>query len=182
MEYANEKRLTELSKKITSGEFTTEEMKELQTLAKEKKELYAERGTALNALIAEIQRLGATPLELFEAKALKDAINPKATKKGAATGDGTAKAKNIVVGGVEVLWGGRTKAPEIETLKANFKSGAMIKEHFINSDDLAAVARLVCRLEREVSKKATKAQLEELGITRAELDVADEAYQKTLVK
>jgi len=83
--------------------------------------------------------------------------------------------------GKEIAWAAAASTPpaDVQEILDLWKSGKPINE-FIVSDDKEKRLALIVRIEKNAEKKATKAQLEDLGYTRADIDSKAEKIAKAV--
>ena len=164
------------------------ERRKLDALVEKSRSAEKRRAGAIEKTVAQIAELDLQIEELFSRDQVARAAarlgigarGKGATKESAAASGRRPHSPNVIIHGKPTFWAGRYNPEAFTPLFDAFKSGADLTAFFCTPTDKPRTARLVARLERELDRKATKAQLDALGLTRNDLKQAEAAYLATL--
>jgi hypothetical protein len=163
-------RFSELQQKQTSFTITSEEADELRRLVEHAQQKRDDRAAAMKAMEAYVVQFDITPEELFSSEQIGEA---------ARTYGLIASAKKervlpptLTFNGKPYQWT-RTLPDEIRVpLFDAFKAGESIRPFLATPKDAARNAATIARLERETGCAYAQTWLEELSISRAQVDEA----------
>lgn len=163
-------RFSELQQKQASFTITGDEADELRGIVERAQQKRDDRAAAMQAIEAHIAQFEITPEELF---------SPEQIGEAARTYGLLASAKKertlppaLTFNGKSYQWT-RTLAEEIRVpLFDAFKAGESIKRFLVTPKDTGRNAATIARLERETGGIYTDAWLEELSISRAQVEEA----------
>jgi hypothetical protein len=163
-------RFSELQQKQTSFTITSEEADELRGIVERAQQKRDERAAAMQAIETYIGRFDITPDELFSPEQIAEAarnyglIAPAKKER--------ALPPALTFNGKPYQWT-RTLPDEIRApLFEAFKAGESVKRFLAAPKDMARNAATIARLERETGAVYGDAWIEELSITRAQIDEA----------
>ncbi|HEV3104564.1 MAG TPA: hypothetical protein VGZ01_02610 [Trinickia sp.] len=163
-------RFSELQQKQTSFTITSEEADELRGIVERAQQKRDERAAAMQAIETYIGRFDITPDELFSPEQIAEAarnyglIAPAKKER--------ALPPTLTFNGKPYQWT-RTLPDEIRApLFEAFKAGESVKRFLATPKDMARNAATIARLERETGAVYGDAWIEELSITRAQIDEA----------
>jgi hypothetical protein len=194
-EFSKEKLIEE----ITNGSTVPAVYEALRKLHEGEEKKKSEKKGVVTKLVAEMEKLGITMLDLKEAGAPVPDIDKlfdgntiklaagtgttRTTKPKASGGETKTREGNIQHNGQKYNWTRNLDDAAKLPLFEAFKAGKSVKAFLVKPDDKAASARLIARLEREASADGKKvsyseANLTELGLTRESIKAAIEAKDK----
>lgn len=164
------------------------ERRKLDALVEKSRGAEKRRASAIEKTVGQIAELDLQIEELFSrdqiartaARLGLGARAKSAAKDAGAPAGKRAHSPNVIIQGKPTFWAGRYNPAQFAPLFDAFKSGADLTGYLCTPGDKPRSARLVARLERELDRKASKAQLDALGLTRNDLKQAEAAYLATL--
>jgi hypothetical protein len=170
-------RFSELQQKQSSFTITAEEADELRDIVAHAQKRRDDRAAAMQSIESFIQQFGITPDELFSPEQIGEAARtygliPAARKE-------RVLPPSLTFNGKPYQWTTRPLPDEIRVpLFDAFKGGESVKSFISTLKDANRCAATIARLERETGAMYAQAWLDELSVTRAQVD---EATQKSAV-
>ncbi|HEX3379545.1 MAG TPA: hypothetical protein VHU21_07110 [Paraburkholderia sp.] len=170
-------RFSELQQKQSSFTITAEEADELRDIVAHAQKRRDDRAAAMQSIESFIQQFGITPDELFSPEQIGEAARtygliPAARKE-------RVLPPSLTFNGKPYQWTTRPLPDEIRVpLFDAFKGGESVKSFISTLKDANRCAATIARLERETGAMYAQAWLDELSVTRAQVD---EATQKLAV-
>ncbi|HTI17809.1 MAG TPA: hypothetical protein VL598_09095 [Trinickia sp.] len=163
-------RFTELQQKQASFTITSEEADELRGIVERAQKTRDDRATAMKAIETYITQFDITPDELFSPEQIGEAariyglVAPARKER--------VLPPTLTFNGKPYQWT-RTLSDEIRIpLFDAFKAGESIKRFLATPKDAPRNAATIARLERETGAVYAEAWLEELSISRTQIDEA----------
>jgi hypothetical protein len=167
-------RFSELQQKQSSFTITPAEADELRDIVAHAQKRRDDRAAAMQSIETFIQQFDITPDELFSPEQIGEAARtfgliPAARKE-------RVLPPSLTLNGKPYQWTTRALPDEIRVpLFDAFKGGESVKSFISTLKDANRCAATIARLERETGAVYAEAWLEELSVTRAQVD---EAAQK----
>ena len=167
-------RFSELQQKQSSFTITPEEADELRDIVAHAQKRRDDRAAAMQSIETFIQQFDITPDELFSSEQIGEAARtfgliPAARKE-------RVLPPSLKFNGKPYQWTTRALPDEIRVpLFDAFKGGESVKSFISTLKDANRCAATIARLERETGAVYAQAWLDELSVTRAQVD---EAAQK----
>ena len=167
-------RFSELQQKQSSFTITPAEADELRDLVAHAQKRRDDRAAAMQSIETFIQQFAITPDELFSPEQIGDAARtygliPAARKE-------RALPPSLTFNGKPYQWTARPLPDEIRVpLFDAFRNGESVKSFIATLKDATRCAATIARLERETGAEYAQTWLDELALTRAQVD---EAAQK----
>jgi len=164
-------RFSELQQKQSSFTITAEEADELRDIVAHAQKRRDDRAAAMQSIETFIQQFDITPDELFSPEQIGEAARtygliPAARKE-------RVLPPSLTFNGKPYQWTTRALPDEIRVpLFDAFKGGESVKSFIATQKDAARCAATIARLERETGAVYAPAWLEELAVTRAQVDEA----------
>ncbi|WP_244828998.1 hypothetical protein [Caballeronia sp. TF1N1] len=164
-------RFSELQQKQASFTITPDEADELRDIVARAQKKRDDRAAAMQALEAHIAQFDISPDELFSAEQIAEAARnfgliPAAKKE-------RTLPPQLTHNGKPYQWTSRALPEEIRVpLFEAFSAGHSVKSFIATPKDSARSALTIARLEKETGSSYPDALLEELAITRAQIDEA----------
>ncbi|TAM52254.1 MAG: hypothetical protein EPN57_14645 [Paraburkholderia sp.] len=163
-------RFSELQQKQTSFTITSEEADELRTIVERAQQKRDDRAAAMQAIEAHIAQFEITPDELFSPEQIGEAA--RAYGLIAAAKKERALPPALTFGGKTYQWT-RALPDDIRVpLFDAFKAGQSVKPFLVTPKDAVRNAATIARLERETGAVYADAWLDELAISRTQVDDA----------
>jgi hypothetical protein len=163
-------RFSELQQKQSSFTITVEEADELRDIVAQAQQKRDDRAAAMQAIESHIKQFDISPDELFSAEQIGDAARtfgliPAAKKE-------RVLPPSFTYNGKPYQWT-RALPDDIRVpLFDAFKAGESVKSFIATPKDAIRCATTIARLERETGAVYAEAWLEELAVTRAQVDEA----------
>ncbi|RZF31509.1 hypothetical protein EVC45_00135 [Paraburkholderia sp. UYCP14C] len=167
-------RFSELQQKQSSFTITAEEADELRDIVAHAQKRRDDRAAAMQSIETFIQQFDITPDELFSPEQIGEAARtygliPAARKE-------RVLPPSLTFNGKPYQWTTRPLPDEIRVpLFDAFKGGESVKSFISTQKDAIRCAATIARLERETGAVYAQEWLDELSVTRAQVD---EATQK----
>ncbi|MGF6917641.1 hypothetical protein [Paraburkholderia sp. 40] len=167
-------RFSELQQKQSSFTITAEEADELRDIVAHAQKRRDDRAAAMQSIETFIQQFHITPDELFSPEQIGEAARtygliPAARKE-------RVLPPSLMFNGKPYQWTTRALPDEIRVpLFDAFKGGESVKAFISTLKDANRCAATIARLEHETGAVYAQAWLDELSVTRAQVD---EAAQK----
>ena len=164
-------RFSELQQKQASFTITIEEADELRDIVARAQQKRDDRAAAMQAIETYIAQFDISPEELFSAEQIGDAARtfgliPAAKKE-------RVLPPSLTFNGKPYQWTSRALPDEIRVpLFDAFKAGQSVKDFIATPKDATRNAATIARLERETGAVYADAWLEELSVSRAQVDEA----------
>ena len=164
-------RFTELQHKQASFTITSEEADELRLIVERAQQKRDDRAAAMRAIEAHIEQFEITPEELFSPEQIGEAARTYGLIASSAKKE-RVLPPTLTFNGKPYQWT-RTLPDEIRLpLFDAFKAGESIKRFLATPKDTTRNATTLARLERETGNVYAEAWLEELSISRGQVDEA----------
>jgi hypothetical protein len=163
-------RFSELQQKQASFTITGEEADELREIVSRAQQKRDDRAAAMQSIETFIQQFEITPDELFSPEQIGDAARnfgliPAAKKE-------RVLPPTLTFNGKPYQWT-RSLPDEVRVpLFDAFKAGQSVKDFIATPKDAIRCAATIARLERETGALYADAWLEELSVTRGQVDEA----------
>jgi hypothetical protein len=164
-------RFSELQQKQASFTITSEEADELRDIVARAQQKRDDRAAAMQAIETYIRQFELTPDELFSPEQIGDAARtygliPAAKKE-------RVLPPTLTFNGKPYQWTTRNLPDEIRVpLFDAFKEGQSVKAFIATPKDAVRCAATIARLERETGVAYADAWLEELAVSRAQVEEA----------
>ncbi|WP_042300611.1 hypothetical protein [Paraburkholderia kururiensis] len=163
-------RFSELQQKQASFTITPEEADELRDIVARAQKKRDDRAAAMQAIETYIQQFEITPDELFSPEQIGEAARtygliPAAKKE-------RVLPPSLTFNGKPYQWVRALPDEVREPLFEAFKTGQSVKSFIATPKDGARCAATIARLERETGAEYATAWLEELAITRGQVNEA----------
>jgi hypothetical protein len=164
-------RFSELQQKQASFTITSDEADELREIVARAQKKRDDRASAMQAIETFIAQFDISPDELFSAEQIGDAARtfgliPAARKE-------RTLPPQLTYNGKPYQWTSRALPDEIRVpLFDAFKSGESVKGFIATPKDAIRCALTIARLERETGSSYAEALLDELAVTRGQVDEA----------
>ncbi|MFL9982181.1 hypothetical protein P0D72_22910 [Paraburkholderia sediminicola] len=164
-------RFSELQQKQSSFTITPEEADELRDIVAHAQKRRDDRAAAMQSIESFIQQFDISPDELFSAEQIGDAARtfgliPAAKKE-------RVLPPQFTFNGKPYQWTARPLPDDIRVpLFDAFKAGESVKSFIATLKDANRCAATIARLERETGAVYAEALLEELSVTRTQVDEA----------
>ena len=164
-------RFSELQQKQANFTITPDEADELREIVARAQKKRDDRAAAMQAIETYIAQFGITPDELFSAEQIGDAARtfgliPAAKKE-------RTLPPQLTHNGKPYQWTARPLPDDIRVpLFDAFKAGESVKSFIATLKDANRCAATIARLERETGAVYAEALLEELSVTRTQVDEA----------
>ncbi|MGF6595860.1 hypothetical protein P3T23_000567 [Paraburkholderia sp. GAS448] len=161
-------RFSELQQKQSSFTITSEEADELRDIVARAQKKRDDRSAAMQAIEAYIRQFEITPDELFSPEQIGDAARtygliPAAKKE-------RVLPPSFTFNGKPYQWT-RTLPDEVRVpLFEAFSGGQSVKSFIATPKDAVRCAATIARLEKETGAVYAEAWLEELAVSRAQVD------------
>lgn len=163
-------RFSELQQKQASFTISAEEADELRDIVARAQQKRDDRATAMQAIETYIAQFDITPDELFSPEQIGDAARTygliPATKKE------RVLPPSITFNGKPYQWTRNLPDEVRDPLFDAFKAGQSVKGFIATPKDAARCAATIARLERETGAVYADAWLEELAVSRGQIDEA----------
>ena len=163
-------RFSELQQKQSSFTITSEEADELRDIVARAQKKRDDRAAAMQSMETFIQQFDISPDELFSPEQIGDAARtygliPAAKKE-------RVLPPSFTYNGKPYQWT-RALPDDIRVpLFDAFKAGQSVKDFIATPKDAARCAATIARLERETGAEYAQAWLEELSVSRSQVDEA----------
>ncbi|WEY41945.1 hypothetical protein [Paraburkholderia sp. SUR17] len=163
-------RFSELQQKQASFTITSEEADELRDIVARAQKKRDDRAAAMQAIETYIQQFEITPDELFSPEQIGEAARtygliPAAKKE-------RVLPPSLTFNGKPYQWVRALPDEVREPLFEAFKTGQSVKSFIATPKDGVRCAATIARLERETGVEYAAAWLEELAITRGQVNEA----------
>jgi hypothetical protein len=164
-------RFSELQQKQANFTITTDEADELREIVARAQKKRDDRAAAMQAIETYIAQFDITPDELFSAEQIGDAARtfgliPAAKKE-------RTLPPQLTHNGKPYQWTSRALPEEIRMpLFDAFTSGQSVKPFIATPKDTSRCALTIARLEKETGSSYAEALLDELSLSRAQIDDA----------
>ena len=164
-------RFSELQQKQSSFTITPEEADELRDIVAHAQKRRDDRAAAMHSIETFIQQFDISPDELFSAEQIGDAARtfgliPAAKKE-------RVLPPQLSFNGKPYQWTTRALPDDIRVpLFEAFTSGASVKAFIATPKDASRCAATIARLERETGSTYADAWLDELAVSRTQVDDA----------
>ncbi|GEM_PF-402536 len=164
-------RFTELQQKQANFTITSEEADELREIVARAQKKRDDRAAAMQAIETYIAQFDITPDELFSAEQIGDAARtfgliPAAKKE-------RTLPPQLTYNGKPYQWTSRALPDDIRVpLFDAFTSGQSVKPFIATLKDTSRCALTIARLEKETGSLYAEALLDELSLSRAQIDDA----------
>ncbi|SAL73920.1 hypothetical protein AWB67_04516 [Caballeronia terrestris] len=164
-------RFSELQQKQSSFTITPEEADELRDIVARAQKKRDDRAAAMKSIETFIQQFDISPDELFSPEQIGDAARtygliPAAKKE-------RSLPPQLTHNGKPYQWTSRALPDDIRVpLFEAFTSGASVKGFIATPKDATRCAATIARLERETGQAYADAWLEELAVSRGQVDEA----------
>lgn len=164
-------RFSELQQKQASFTITSDEADELRDIVARAQKKRDDRAAAMQAIEAHVAQFDISPDELFSSEQIGDAARtygliPAAKKE-------RTLPPQLTHNGKPYQWTSRSLPDEIrEPLFEAFTAGQSVKAFIATPKDASRCALTIARLERETGSSYAEALLEELSLSRAQVDDA----------
>lgn len=164
-------RFTELQQKQASFTITPEEADELRDIVARAQKKRDDRAAAMQSIETFIQQFDISPDELFSPEQIGDAARtfgliPAAKKE-------RALPPQLIHNGKPYQWTSRALPDDIRVpLFDAFTSGQSVKPFIATLKDTSRCALTIARLEKETGSLYAEALLDELSLSRAQIDDA----------
>jgi hypothetical protein len=164
-------RFSELQQKQASFTITADEADELRDIVARAQKKRDDRAAAMHAMEAYIAQFHITPDELFSPEEIGEAARtygliPAAKKE-------RTLPPQLTHNGKPYQWTSRPLPDDIRApLFEAFSAGQSVKAFIATPKDAARCALTIARLERETGSSYAEALLDELSLTRAQIDDA----------
>ncbi|SIT45846.1 conserved hypothetical protein [Paraburkholderia ribeironis] len=164
-------RFSELQQKQSSFTITPEEADELRDIVAHAQKRRDDRAAAMQSIETFIQQFDISPDELFSPEQIGEAARtygliPAAKKE-------RVLPPSFTFNGKPYQWTTRALPDDIRVpLFDAFKAGESVKSFIATLKDANRCATTIARLERETGAVYAQAWLEELSVTRAQVDEA----------
>jgi hypothetical protein len=164
-------RFTELQQKQANFTITSDEADELREIVARAQKKRDDRSAAMQAIETYIAQFDITPDELFSAEQIGDAARtfgliPAAKKE-------RALPPQLTHNGKPYQWTSRALPEELRVpLFETFTSGQSVKPFIATLKDTPRCALTIARLEKETGSTYAEALLDELALSRAQVDEA----------
>ncbi|NRO97300.1 hypothetical protein GWC77_15350 [Paraburkholderia sp. NMBU_R16] len=164
-------RFTELQHKQASFTITSEEADELRLIVERAQQKRDDRAAAMRDIEAHIEQFEITPEELFSPEQIGEAARTYGLIASSAKKE-RVLPPTLTFNGKPYQWT-RTLPDEIRApLFDAFKAGESIKRFLATPKDTTRNATTIARLERETGNVYAEAWLEELSISRGQVEEA----------
>src|SRR3954470_334095 len=164
-------RFSELQQKQSSFTITPEEADELRDIVAHAQKRRDDRAAAMQSIETFIQQFDISPDELFSPEEIGEAARtygliPAAKKE-------RTLPPQLTHNGKPYQWTSRPLPDDIRApLFEAFSAGQSVKAFIATPKDAARCALTIARLERETGSSYAEALLDELSLTRAQIDDA----------
>jgi hypothetical protein len=164
-------RFSELQQKQSSFTITNDEADELREIVARAQKKRDDRAAAMQSIETFVKQFDISPDELFSADQIADAARnfgliPAAKKE-------RVLPPQLSFNGKPYQWTTRALPDEIRVpLFEAFTAGESVKTFIATPKDITRCAATIARLERETSAIYADAWLEELAVSRAQVDEA----------
>ncbi|CAB3755367.1 hypothetical protein [Paraburkholderia humisilvae] len=163
-------RFTELQQKQASFTITSDEADELRGIVARAQQKRDDRAAAMQAIETYIRQFDITPDELYSPEQISDAARsygliPAAKKE-------RALPPTLTFNGKPYQWTRNLPDDIRMPLFEAFKGGQSVKAFIATPKDAVRCAATIARLERETGAVYADAWLEELAVSRAQIDEA----------
>ena len=164
-------RFSELQQKQANFTITPDEADELREIVARAQKKRDDRAAAMQAIETYIAQFGITPDELFSAEQIGDAARtfgliPAAKKE-------RTLPPQLTHNGKPYQWTSRALPEEIRVpLFEAFTSGQSVKAFIATLKDTSRCALTIARLEKETGSSYAEALLDELSLSRVQVDEA----------